>query len=342
MPRSAEMPDDDGAGLGRYQLQGEIARGGMGAILRGRDVDLGRELAIKVLLESHQGNPEVVRRFIEEAQIGGQLAASRDRAGLRAGDVPRPPPLFRHEAGQGADPGFLAPRADRSGAGPAAVPGDLRAGLPDDGLCPRSGRDPPRFEAVERDGGLVRRGAGDGLGPGQGLAARGHRRRGRAQPVQETVITTVRSGSAGSGSESQAGSVLGTPAYMAPEQARGEVERIDERADVFGLGAILCEILTGRPPFVGIDAGRDPRPGGAGRLDRRPASARCLRGRCRADRPGPRLPGGRARRRPRNAGEVAAACDGLPGRGAGAARAAELARVEAQARAAEEASNGGG
>ena len=73
MPRSAEMPRSVDGSVGRYQLQGEIARGGMGAIIRGRDVDLGRELAIKVLLEAHQGDPQVVRRFVEEAQIGGQL-----------------------------------------------------------------------------------------------------------------------------------------------------------------------------------------------------------------------------------------------------------------------------
>src|SRR5262245_17277918 len=71
-PSSDAMPPKEQTG-DRYQLQGEIARGGMGAVLRGRDVDLGRDLAIKVLLEKHAQRPEVARRFIEEAQIGGQL-----------------------------------------------------------------------------------------------------------------------------------------------------------------------------------------------------------------------------------------------------------------------------
>ena len=74
---------------------------------------------------------------------------------------------------------------------------------------------------------------------------------------------------------------------MAPEQARGEVDRLDERADVFALGSILCEILTGQPAFTGRTVGRDPAQGGAGRPGRRPGPARRLRGRRRAGRPGP-------------------------------------------------------
>ncbi len=71
-PASPEMPGTEGRSS-RYQFLGEIARGGMGAVLKGRDPDLGRDLAIKVLLEAHRDKPELIRRFIEEAQIGGQL-----------------------------------------------------------------------------------------------------------------------------------------------------------------------------------------------------------------------------------------------------------------------------
>jgi hypothetical protein len=71
-PSSSEMPAPADRPP-RVQLLGEIARGGMGVILKGRDPDLGRDLAVKVLRETHRDKPELVRRFVEEAQIAGQL-----------------------------------------------------------------------------------------------------------------------------------------------------------------------------------------------------------------------------------------------------------------------------
>ena len=77
------------------------------------------------------------------------------------------------------------------------------------------------------------------------------------QPRQDvTTIRTARSsGSAGSfGTDTEAGSLLGTPAYM-PEQANGDIAHLCRRTDVFGLGAILCEIiLTGGPPYTAVRA----------------------------------------------------------------------------------------
>ena len=71
-PGSSEMPPARDRSV-RVQLLGEIARGGMGVVLKGRDPDLGRDIAVKLLLESHKENADLVRRFVEEAQIAGQL-----------------------------------------------------------------------------------------------------------------------------------------------------------------------------------------------------------------------------------------------------------------------------
>src|SRR5262249_7426644 len=77
--------------IGRYQVLGTIAQGGMGCVLRARDPVLGRDLAVKVLLDRHQGQPGLLGRFVEEAQIAGQLE--------HPGIVPV------HELGESADGG---------------------------------------------------------------------------------------------------------------------------------------------------------------------------------------------------------------------------------------------
>ncbi len=104
------------------------------------------------------------------------VTASGDGADLRAGDIRRQAAVFQHEAGERADVGRPARRPFGTGGrvAPAAV--DLRGHRANDGLCAYARRDPSRLEALQRDGGQLRRGPGDGLGPGQGFGSRRCRR----------------------------------------------------------------------------------------------------------------------------------------------------------------------
>jgi serine/threonine protein kinase len=250
LPRSSGTPDLSGL-AGRYQIVGEVARGGMGAVLQGRDVDLGPDLAIKVILDEHRELPEMVRRFVEEAQIGGQLQ--------HPGIVPV------YELGRSPDGRlFIAMKLVR---------GRTLAALLEDRKGPADDR--TRFLSIfeqvcqtmayAHSRGVVHRdlkpsnvmvgsfgevqvmdwGLAKVLGQG-GVADELWERMGRDEAI---AVRTVRMGS--EALESLAGSVIGTPAYMSPEQARGAIDAVDERGDVFALGSILCEILSGRPAYAG-------------------------------------------------------------------------------------------
>jgi serine/threonine-protein kinase len=253
-PKSDAVPPPEQTG-DRYQLQGEIARGGMGVVLRGRDVDLGRDLAVKVLLEQHAQRPEVARRFLEEAQIGGQL---QHPGVVPVYDIGRfgERPFFTMKLVKGQTLAqLLAERADSTQDRPRFLGIALQVaqtlayahakGVIHRDLKPANIMVGAFGEVQVMDWGLAKV-----LTEG-GVADEERARRERERLENVTQIRTARSSASGCGTETEAGSLLGTPAYMPPEQANGEVAHLDRRADVFGLGALLCEILTGKPPYVG-------------------------------------------------------------------------------------------
>ncbi len=323
-------------GSTRYRIDGEIGRGGMGSVLRGRDPDLGRDIAIKVLRDDLRNDAEMVRRFVEEAQIGGQLQHPGIVPIYELGAFADRRPFFSMKLVKGHT---LAGLLDSRRGATADLPSFLNIiesvaqtvayaharGVIHRDLKPSNVMVGSFGEVQVMDWGLAK------VLPRGGVADDGSA---GLHPRAETVIATARSGS-GDSDLSHAGSVLGTPSYMAPEQARGEIDRVDERADVFALGSILCEVLTGRPAFTGRSPGEIQRTAALG--DTADALARL--GACGAD---PELVDlardclAREREdRPRDAGTVSGRLTGYLAGVQERLRRAEIARAAVEARAEE-------
>jgi tetratricopeptide (TPR) repeat protein len=248
-PASEEAGDGLPAVPG-YRVLREIARGGMGRILAARDLTLDREVAIKVLLPGANAD-----RFVRESKIAARL--------------PHPgiPPVHALGTLAGGSP-FLAmkliagqtladelktadrPRLLQAFAQVCQAVGFAHSrGVIHRDLKPANVMVGAFGEVQVMDWGLAKdltgRPLADEAGPPEVPAA----------PRGSTdAVRTVRLAAAGesTGDQTRAGTVLGTPAYMAPEQARGEAT--DARSDVFALGGMLCAILTGQPPFRGDSA----------------------------------------------------------------------------------------
>ncbi len=231
----------------RLETRGVISEaGGMGVITEVVDRNLLRACARKTLRVELGDDPETVRRFIEEAQITAQL----DHPGIvpvhEIGVDPDGCLFFTMQRVQGRTLSALladSPPAERSDKqlyallqivlkvcdavafahSRGVVHQDLK---PDNVMVGGFG------EVFVMDWGVARLRAAAASSAASGAAAEGD------EPAPwDLPRAPIR--------------IVGTPSYMAPEQAAGDADRIDQRTDVFALGALLYEILTGRPPFDG-------------------------------------------------------------------------------------------
>jgi serine/threonine protein kinase len=254
----------------RYTIEGEMARGGMGAVLRAVDCDLRREVAIKYLLD--QTNPDKKLRFIEEAQITGQLEHPNIVPIHELGVDAKKRLFFSMKMVKGRS---LAQVLDEVRQDPKAAEKDYSLarllnvfvsicnglayahsrGVVHRDLKPANIMIGDFGEVYVMDWGLAKVLASGGTEPaGDGSLMATAASAGSVPPLPSAITSSHPSSKVDTSREPEAdltqeGSVLGTPVYMPPEQATGQVHAIDQRSDVYALGAILYEILTLQPPI---------------------------------------------------------------------------------------------
>ncbi len=226
----------------RYEVKGEIGRGGMGVVMRAFDRDLHRDVALKITRSDRTGSHSI-GRFIEEAQITGQLNHPNIVPVHELGHEPGGRTFFTMKLVEGNS---LARVLRQLKVGDA----DTREKFPLTRRLYIFGQ-LLNCMAYAHDHGVIHRDLkpdnvmigdyGEVMVMDWGLA------KVRDRPELVSKITTSRIQTPGS--ETIDGQVIGTPAYMPPEQARGERDLIDERSDIYSLGAILYEMLALAPPY---------------------------------------------------------------------------------------------
>jgi len=216
--------------IGDYVILEEIARGGMGVIYKARQCSLSRIVALKVVLRGQFARPEELARFRTEAQAIAHLHHPNLVSIHEVGEL-NGLPFFAMEYLEG---GSLSRRLNHQ---PLPATDAVQLLL-------------PLVQAIDyaHARGIIHR----DLKPSNILLSRS------SAPLQECIAKITDFGIAKQIDQdtelTRTGEILGTPSYMAPEQATGSREHIGPTVDVYSLGAILYELLTGKPPFAGEDS----------------------------------------------------------------------------------------
>ena len=238
----------------KYDVKAMIAMGGMGAILEAEDRATRRPVAMKVLLNAN--TPEDIARFVEEVQVTAQLEHPNiiPIYDLGVNELDKPFYVMKLMRGESMQHVFMALSRGDPGALERYPLGELllilqkvcdaisyahSKGVVHRDLKPENVMLGSYGEAVVMDWGLAKT-----------LGRSAHESTGSS-----SVHTMVKSSRRDEGEEfmTMVGRAIGTPQFMAPEQAVGQSHEVDARADVYALGAMLYEMLTLHPPFEGGD-----------------------------------------------------------------------------------------